>query len=105
MAASIRDLDRRRVPRTTVAAHAPRGSSAGRSYRAPTGPSCPRHTARSRAHPREPGVHSWWHLWRRLAPVRNAYAAVPLWTYAISGRALWCAGMAVHLGPYRADDL
>ena len=46
-----------------------------------------------------------WHLCGRLAFVRNAHAAVPLWAPAIAGRSLWRAGVAVHLGADRADDL
>ena len=41
----------------------------------------------------------------RLAFVWDAHAAVPLWAPAIAGRSLWRAGVAVHLGADRADDL
>jgi hypothetical protein len=49
--------------------------------------------------------HSWRHLCGRLALIWDALAAVPVWTPAIAGRSLWRAGVAVHLGADRADDL
>src|SRR4051812_34902154 len=105
MAAGVRDIDRRRVPGAAVAPHAPRGHPPARSCRLRADAPRPRCTARLGACPGEPRVHSWWHLRRRLARVRVAYAAVPLWTPAIAGRPLWSAGISVHLGADRADDL
>src|SRR5215207_7624634 len=93
MAAGVRDVDRRRVPGVAVAAHAPRGHPPVRSSRLRADAPRPRCTARLRACPGEPRVHSWWHLRRRLALVRVAYAAVPPWTAAIAGRPLWGAGV------------
>jgi hypothetical protein len=56
-------------------------------------------------YPGEPRVHPWWHVCGRLALVRHALTAVLLWTPAIAGRCLRGAGVAIHLGTDRADDL
>src|ERR1044072_2688501 len=105
MAAGVRDVDRRRMSGAAVAAHAPRGHTPVRTCRLRADASRPRCTAGPRAHPAEPGLHPWRHVCGRLALVRDALAAVLLWTPAIAGRSLWCAGVSIHLGTDRADDL
>ena len=86
MAAGVRDIDRRRMPGAAVAAHPPRGHPPVRSGRLRADASRPRYAARLRAHPCQPRIHSWWRLCGRLALVRDAHAAVPLWAPAIAGR-------------------
>ena len=64
-----------------------------------------RDTCRPGAHPCQPGIHSWRHFCGRLVFVWDAHAAVSLRAPAIAGRSVWRAGVPVHLGADRADDL
>src|SRR6185437_3207276 len=105
MAAGLRDVDRRWMFGILVAAHAPRGHRLARSDLLRTGTTPRRYAARTRARPCEPRIHSWRQLRDRLDRVRDTDARIPLWTTTIARRSLWRAGVAVHLGADRADDL
>src|SRR5262245_519822 len=105
MAAGVRDLDGPRMTRAALAAHGLRSDWPVRSCQLRTGAPGPRCAARLRAYPRQPRIHFRWRLCSWLAHVRHTHAAVPVWTPAIAGGSLWCAGVSAHLGADRADDL
>src|SRR5262245_4756674 len=93
------------MPRAALAAHTPRGNRPVRSRRLRTDASRPGRAARLRTHPSRLCRHSWRDLWDRLASVRDALAAVSLWTTAAAGRVVWRAGVSLRVGADRADDV
>src|SRR5262245_25453403 len=105
MVAGVRDLDRCGMPRTAVAAHAPRGYPPLRPSRLRPDPPYPRSTARPGARPGEPRLHFRWGLRSWLARLRDPLPAIQLWSPAPGGHALRCARVALPLGTDRADDL